>query len=181
MGCEDDADRTEGKVTMKHLLTIVTALLFTQLTHAEPSAALMQRILKAADKSSDGKLSLEEYKPLDVQAKHHGDEHFKAGDKNSDGFIDAAELAGALKKQTWFAILGEGIEPCFARMDANKDNQLDASEYRKISRMGHHSEQHFKGADANHDGFLDLTEFTAHAEGKLKRVETGVTTRKSKK
>jgi hypothetical protein len=47
--------------------------------------------------------------------------------------------------------------------------------------MGHHSEQHFKGADANHDGFLDLTEFTAHAEGKLKRVETGVTTRKSKK
>jgi Ca2+-binding EF-hand superfamily protein len=166
---------------MKHLLTIVTALLFTQLTHAEPSAGLMQRILKAADKSSDGKLSLEEYKPLDVQSKHHGDEHFKAGDKNSDGFIDATELAGALKKQTWFAILSEGIEPCFARMDSNKDNRLDASEYRKISKMGHHSEQHFKGADANHDGFLDLTEFTAHAEGKLKRVETGVTTRKSKK
>jgi Ca2+-binding EF-hand superfamily protein len=181
MGCEDDADRTEGKVTMKHLLTIVTALLFTHLTHAEPSAALMQRILKAADKSSDGKLSLEEYKLLDVQAKHHGDEHFKAGDKNGDGFIDATELAGALKKQTWFAILSEGIEPCFARMDSNKDNRLDASEYRKISKMGHHSEQHFKGADANHDGFLDLTEFTAHAEGKLKRVETGVTTRKSKK
>jgi Ca2+-binding EF-hand superfamily protein len=181
MGCEDDADRTEGKLTMKHLLTIVTALLFTHLTHAEPSAALMQRILKAADKSSDGKLSLEEYKPLDVQAKHHGDEHFKAGDKNGDGFIDATELAGALKKQTWFAILSEGIEPCFARMDSNKDNRLDASEYRKISKMGHHSEQHFKGADANHDGFLDLTEFTAHAEGKLKRVETGVTTRKSKK
>lgn len=166
---------------MKHLLTIVTALLFTHLTHAEPSAALMQRILKAADKSSDGKLSLEEYKLLDVQAKHHGDEHFKAGDKNGDGFIDATELAGALKKQTWFAILSEGIEPCFARMDSNKDNRLDASEYRKISKMGHHSEQHFKGADANHDGFLDLTEFTAHAEGKLKRVETGVTTRKSKK
>ena len=181
MGCEDDADRTEGKVTMKHLLTLITVLLFTHLTHAEPSAALMQRILKAADKSSDGKLSLEEYKPLDVQAKHHGDEHFKAGDKNGDGFIDATELAGALKKQTWFAILSEGIEPCFARMDSNKDNRLDASEYRKISKMGHHSEQHFKGADANHDGFLDLTEFTAHAEGKLKRVETGVTTRKSKK
>ena len=59
---------------MKHQPTLVTALLLTQLTHAEPSAALMQRILKAADKSSDGKLSLEEYKPLDVQAKHHGDE-----------------------------------------------------------------------------------------------------------
>ena len=166
---------------MKHLRILINVLLFTHLTHAEPSAGLMQRILKATDKSSDGKLSLEEYKPLDVQAKHHGDEHFKAGDKNGDGFIDATELAGALKKQTWFAILSEGIEPCFARMDSNKDNRLDASEYRKISKMGHHSEQHFKGADANHDGFLDLTEFTAHAEGKLKRVETGVTTRKSKK
>jgi hypothetical protein len=42
MGGEGDADRTEGKLTMKHLLTIVTALLFTQLTHAEPSAGLMQ-------------------------------------------------------------------------------------------------------------------------------------------
>jgi Ca2+-binding EF-hand superfamily protein len=178
MGGEGDADRTEGKLSMKHLLTLITVLLFTQLTHAEPSAGLMQRILKAADKSSDGKLSLEEYKPLDVQAKHHGDEHFKAGDKNSDGFIDATELAGALKKQTWFAILSEGIEPCFARMDANKDNKLDASEYRKISKMGHHSEQHFKGADANHDGFLDLTELTAHAEAKLKRLESGAMKKK---
>lgn len=84
---------------MKHLLTLITVLLFTHLTRAEPSAGLMQRILKAADKSSDGKLSLEEYKPLDVQAKHHGDEHFKAGDKNSDSFIDAAELADALKSK----------------------------------------------------------------------------------
>ena len=165
-------------MTIKHLLTLVTALLFTHLTHAEPSAELMQRILKAADKSSDGKLSLEEYKPLDVQAKHHGDEHFKASDKNSDGFIDAAELAGALNKQTWFAILSEGIEPCFSRMDANKDNQLDPSEYRKISRMGHHSEQHFKGADANHDGFLDPAEFTAYAEAKLKRLESGAMKKK---
>ena len=164
---------------MKHLLTLVTALLFTHTTHAEPSAGLMQRILKASDKSSDGKLSLEEYKPLDVQAKHHGDEHFKVGDKNSDGFIDAAELADALKKQTWFAILGEGIEPCFARMDANKDNQLNAAEYRKISKMGHHSEQHFKGADANHDGFLDLTEFTTYAEHKIKVLEGASMKKKS--
>jgi hypothetical protein len=166
---------------MKHLRILINVLLFTHLKHAEPSAGLMQRILKATDKSSDGKLSLEEYKPLDVQAKHHGDEHFKAGDKNSDGFINAAELAGELNKQTWFAILSEGIEPCFARMDANKDNQLEASEYRKISKMGHHSEQHFKGADANHDGFLDPAEFTAHAEAKLKRVEGGVMKKKPKK
>jgi Spy/CpxP family protein refolding chaperone len=63
-------------------------------------------------------------------------------------------------------------------MDANKDNKLDASEYRKISKMGHHSEQHFKGADANHDGFLDLTELTAHAEAKLKRLESGAMKKK---
>lgn len=164
---------------MKHRLTIVTALLFTQLTHAEPSAGLMQRILKAADKSSDGKLSLEEYKPLDVQVKHHGNEHFKAGDKNSDGFIDAAELIGVLNKQTWSAILSEGIEPCFARLDVNKDSKHDVSEYRKISKMGHHSEQHFNSAHINYDGFLDLTEFSAHAEHKIKALEGSSARKKS--
>jgi Ca2+-binding EF-hand superfamily protein len=167
---------------MKRFTTLfLLSLTAASLIGADPSPALMQHIMKAADKDKDGRLSLEEYKPLDVQARHHGDEHFKAGDTDGDGFIAADELAHALKKQTWFAILSEGIEPCFARMDANKDNKLDASEYRKISKMGHHSEQHFKGADANHDGFLDLTEFTTHAEGKLKRVESGVTTRKPKK
>jgi Ca2+-binding EF-hand superfamily protein len=139
----------------------------------EPSAALMQRILKAADKTNDSKLSLEEYKPLDVQAKHHGDEHFKAGDKNSDGFIDATELAGALNKQTWFAILSEGTQACFTRLDSNQDGKLNAIEYRKISRMGAHAEQHFKGADTDKNGFLDLTEFTAHAEHKLTMLESG--------
>jgi Ca2+-binding EF-hand superfamily protein len=139
---------------------------------AEPSVSLMQRILKAADKSHDGKLSVEEYKTLDVQAKHHGDEHFQAGDKNNDGFIDATELADALKKQTWFAILSEGTEVCFQRLDVNKDARLDAAEYRKVSKMGGHSEQHFNGADANKDGFLDLTEFTAHAEHKLTALES---------
>jgi Ca2+-binding EF-hand superfamily protein len=156
-------------------------LLATSVITATPRAPLMQRIMKAADKNKDGKLSLEEFKRLDVQAVHHGDEHFNAGDTDGDGFITADELAHALKKQTWFAILSEGIESCFARLDANKDNKLDASEYRKISKMGRHSEQHFKGADANHDGSLDLTEFTAHAEGKLKRVESGMPTKNSKK
>lgn len=163
---------------MKSLLLL---LVVSSLIAAEPSAALMQRILKAADKSNDGKLSLEEYKPLDVQARHHGDEHFKAGDKNSDGFIDATELTGSLKKQTWFAILSEGIERCFARMDVNQDNKLDAAEYRKISKMGHHSEQHFKGADTNHDSLLDLAEFTAHAEHKLTALEGKPTNKKPSK
>ena len=155
---------------MKRILSIL-ALATASLIAAEPSTALMQRIMTAADKSKDGKLSLEEYKALDVQALHHGEEHFKTGDANHDGFIDASELAGVLSKQTWFAILSEGIEPCFTRIDANKDGKLDATEYRKISKMGHHSEQHFKGADSNHDGFLDLAEFTAHAEHQLRVLE----------
>jgi ribosomal protein L2 len=58
MGCEDDAGRREGKLTIKHLLTLVTVLLFTHLTQAEPSARLMQRILKATNKNRAGKLSL---------------------------------------------------------------------------------------------------------------------------
>ena len=157
---------------IQHLLTL--ALVATSLHATEPSAKLMQRIMTAADKNKDGKLSLEEYKPLDVQAPKHGDQHFAASDTSKDGFIDADELAGALSKQTWFAILSEGTELSFARLDANKDSKLDATEYRKISRMGHHSDQHLTGADTNKDGFLDLAEFTSHAEHKLTALEGGL-------
>lgn len=144
-------------------------------------APLIARILKAADKNHDGKLTLAEYLPLDVQAKHHGEEHFKSGDANADGVIDTAELPAALRKQTWFAILSEGIEPCFTRIDANHDGKLDATEYRKISRMGAHSEQHFKGADTDKDGFLSQAEFAAHAESRLKAMEDGAPRKKRAK
>jgi len=168
-----DVERSHAKANMKYLIATTALLLVAvaSLHAADTSAVLMQRIMKAADKNKDGKLSLEEYKALDVQALHHGEEHFKAGDINHDDFIDAAELVGGLSKQTWFAILSEGTEPCFARLDANKDGKLDATEYRKISKMGHHSEQHFKGADANKDSLLDLAEFTVHAEQKLKTLK----------
>lgn len=146
---------------------------------AADDAPLIARIMTAADKNRDGKLTLAEYLPLDVQARHHGEEHFKTGDANADGFIDATELPAALRKQTWFAILSEGIESCFTRLDTDKDGQLNATEYRKISRMGAHSEQHFKGADTDKDGFLNMTEFTSHAEHKLKELENG-THRKTK-
>jgi Ca2+-binding EF-hand superfamily protein len=53
----------------------------------------------------------------------------------------------------------------------NKDGKLDATEYRKISKMGHHANQQFNGADSNKDGFLDLAEFAAHAESKLGALE----------
>ena len=156
---------------MNRILSIALALTTASITAAEPSAELMQRIINAADKNKDGKLSLDEFRPLDVQAKHHGEEHFEAGDTNKSGFIEADELAGVLRKQTWFAILSEGIESSYARLDVDKDGKLDSAEYRKISKMGHHSDQHFKGADASKDGFLDLVEYTAHAEAKVKALE----------
>lgn len=161
---------------MKSALTL---LLSAATLLAADDTPLIARILKAADKNKDQKLTLAECLPLDVQAKHHGDQHFKSGDANADGFIDATELATTLHKQTWFAILSEGIELCFARLDANQDGKLDAAEYRKISRMGAHAEQHFKGADIDKDGFLSKAEFAAHAEARLKAVEEG-TKRKSK-
>ena len=65
---------------------------------AADDTPLIARILKAADKDHDGKLNLAEYLPLDVQAKHHGEQHFKSGDANADGFIDASELATTLHK-----------------------------------------------------------------------------------
>ena len=148
---------------------------------AADDAPLIARILQAADKNKDQKLALAEYLPLDVQAKHHGEEHFKSGDANADGVIDAAELPAALRKQTWFAILSEGIEPCFTRLDTDKDGQLNAAEYRKISRMGAHAEQNFKGADADKDGFLSKAEFAAHAENRLKAVGNGSPKKKKAK
>ena len=42
--------------------------------------ALLKRILTAADKNKDGRLSVTEFKTLDVQALHHGPEHFEQGD-----------------------------------------------------------------------------------------------------
>ena len=165
---------------MKRVASLL-ALVFAaaSITAAEPSAALMQRIMKAADRNKDGKLSLEEYKPLDVQALHHGEEHFKTGDTNHDGVLDATELAATLHKQTWFAILSEGTESCFARLDGNHYGKLALEEYRKVSRMPNHAEQHFHGADTNKDEFLDLAEFTAHAEAKLKALE-GSSAKKTK-
>jgi len=160
---------------------ILTFLLSCAPLLGADEAPLIARILKAADKNRDQKLTLAEYLPLDVQAKNHGDEHFKAGDANADGFIDAAELREGLRKQTWFAILSEGIGPCYTRLDTNKDGKLNAAEYRKISRMGGHAEQHFNGADANKDGFLNLAEFTSHAEARLKALEEGTTKKKKKK
>jgi Ca2+-binding EF-hand superfamily protein len=64
----------------------------TSFTALEPSTTLMQRIMKAADKNNDGKVTLEEYQPLDVQARHHGDEHFKSADANKDSFLDFSEF-----------------------------------------------------------------------------------------
>lgn len=158
---------------MKHTLTFITAMLLPLAAlHAKDligdSMPVSKRAMQAADKDRDGKLALAEYRPLDVQAAHHGEEHFKAADANRDGFLDLTELATALQKQTWFAILVEGIEPCFTRLDADKNSKLDVAEYRKISRMGAHAEQHFNGADKDNDGFLSLAEFTTHAEGRLK-------------
>lgn len=163
---------------MKSILTLLVLSSVPLL--AADDAPLIARIIKAADKNKDQKLTLAEYLPLDVQARHHGDEHFKTGDANADGFIDATELATALHKQTWFAILSEGIEPCHTRLDTDKDGKLNATEYRKISRMGAHAEQHFNGADADKDGFLSMAEFTSHAEAKVKAHEEG-TLRKAKK
>ncbi len=136
-----------------------------------PSSQVLPRVLQTADKDKNGTLSLAEYLPLDVQAKHHGEEHFKAGDANNDGSLDVAEIITTLRKQTWFAILTEGAQGCFAGLDLNKDSKLDATEYRKISRMGHHSDQHFNGADSDKDGLLSLAEFTVHAEHQIKALE----------
>jgi len=149
------------------LLTLIPWAALPAAELNQPKPTLLQRIMTAADKNKDGKLSVLEYKTLDVQATHHGDAHFEASDTNKDGFIDITELAGALSRQTWYTILSEGTEACFNRLDSNKDAKLDIKEFRPISKMGAHTEQHFKSADTNKDGFLDLDEFSGLAEHKI--------------
>ena len=140
---------------------------------------LIVRVMKLVDRNRNDKLSLEEFLPLDVQARHHGEEHFKEGDKNGNGSLDAEELAAELaRKQTWFAILSEGTETCFKRIDADGDGKLDAKEYRTVSRMGGHAEHHHQSADSDGDGFLDLAEFTTHANAKLVAAAKAKSTRK---
>lgn len=157
------------------LLILIPLAALTAAEVIQPKPPLLQRIMTAADKNKDGKLSIAEYKTLDVQATHHGDEHFATGDTNKDGFIDSPELTGALSRQTWYAILSEGTEACFSRLDSSKDAKLDVKEFRPISKMGAHTEQHFKSADTNKDGHLDLAEFSGLAEHKIKALEVGPT------
>jgi Ca2+-binding EF-hand superfamily protein len=150
------------------LLLVATGTLASADPEADSTTQVIDRVMAIADQDNDGHLSLEEFKHLDVQARHHGDEHFQRGDVNKDGFLDKKELATELAaKQTWFVILVEGVEPCFNRLDTDQNQKLDPSEYRKISRMGGHAEHHHRGADDNEDGFLDLEEFTTHANAKL--------------
>jgi Ca2+-binding EF-hand superfamily protein len=136
---------------------------------AEDSAPVISRVMTAADRDHDGKLSLAEYLPLDVQAVHHGKEHFEAGDKNHDHFLDTAELDATLRKQTWYVIQLEGVDACFKRLDADHNGSLSLDEYRKISRMPQHAQQHFKKADVNHDNALSPAEFAAHADELLSK------------
>lgn len=166
---------------LRLILTAFVALALGVRVHAGKESAVIHRAMLAADQDKDGRLSLAEFLRLDVQAKHHGEQHFADGDANNDGFLDEAELAVALRKQTWFAILSEGAATCFTRLDANADGKLDAMEYRKIARMPAHADQHFKEADKNGDRFLDQAEFIAHAEQFLKTLETSPATSRTKK
>ena len=146
------------------------------------STPVIERALQGADKDRDGKLTLTEFKLLDVQAKNHCKEHFERGDTNHDGFLDRRELGIELaKKQTWFVILSEGANSCFARLDSDGDGKLDAKEYRKISRMGGHAEHHHRSADTDRDGYLNLAEFTTHAEAKLKSAANPKQRKRKKK
>ena len=77
----------------RHIL--LTALLLTTnfaLCAESNTAVVTEWAMKIADKDKEGKLTLEESKPLDVQTLHHGKEHFERGDANKDGFLNHDEF-----------------------------------------------------------------------------------------
>jgi Ca2+-binding EF-hand superfamily protein len=174
-------DRTVKPTRLAPVIMVIFCLA-TGALRAEPGeATVTTRVMQAADKDKDRKLSLAEFLPLDVQARHHGEENFKAGDADKDGFLDPAELAATLRKQTWFVILCEGAEACFSRLDTDQDGKLDVGEYREISRMPKHAAQHFKSADSDQDGYLSKAEFTMHAGHRLQALEGPEQKRKAPK
>ncbi len=164
-------DRTVKPTRLASTIMVIFCLAAGALRAEPGEAAVTSRVMQAADKDKDRKLSLAEFLPLDVQARHHGEQHFKTGDADKDGFLDAAELPATLRKQTWFAILCEGAEACFSRLDTDQDGTLDIAEYRKISRMPKHAGQHFKSADTEDDGRLSKAEFSVHAGHRLEALE----------
>ncbi len=174
--------RFKNAKPVRKFIALVYAMSALSLPAAGPrTEPVIDRVIRAADKNKDGRIQFEEFKLLDVQARNHADEHFARGDADKNGYLDRKELTAELaKKQTWFVILCEGVEASFARHDINKDNKLDPKEYRKVSRMGGHATHHHRNADTNKDGFLDLTEFRAHAEAKLKFATNPVKKRKRK-
>ena len=157
---------------MKSITKILTCLLLALRLpglHAE-LASVNTRVMHAADKDKDGKLTLEEYKPLDVQAKHHGEEHFKAGDARQGSLPRLQRTHHHPSQANLVRHPQRRHGRCFLRLDTNHDGNLDASEYRRISRMGAHAGQHFKSADVDKNGSLTLPSSPSMLRRKSKRL-----------
>lgn len=92
-----------------------------KMTKDEFAKMAATRLVERTDADKDGKVSLEEWKSrpksMKAEAEGRGDpaKRFAAVDKNSDGFVEAADLTSMLEQR-------------FDRMDTNKDGVLTTEE-----------------------------------------------------
>ena len=106
------------------------------------------------DRDRDGTLDREEAKAFGLTS-----DSFKVGDQNGDGKLDRQEFAAAISYQ-------------FAAFNPDRNSTLD---WKGAQRAGITNRKIFDGADADHDGTLDVTEYLAAllAHSQQARAQTG--------
>lgn len=129
---------------------------------------IMPRIAEL-DLDKDRKISFEEFTKAPMIAKLPEERQrkmFENMDRNDDGFLSPedrpAQGPGARRE-------GPPIGPkVFERIDANKDQQIDFSEFQKFPPVAQRSEDEqedrFQKIDANSDGKIDGPEWKQHLE-----------------
>lgn len=117
------------------------------------------QVIAALDRDKDGKISLAEFlapaanAPSTVQASLQA--CFTKLDKNSDGFLDSAELANRPAPVS--------VSELFTSLDTNADSKLSLAEFQAQTNTNLTAAQLqivFTELDADADGFLTLAEFS---------------------
>lgn len=149
------------------------------------------------DANNDGVVTREEAKSFPRLA-----ETFDAADRNKDGQLDQAEMTAhreamheqmrAKAVERWKAADKDGtgslsrdeakasmphVADDFDQIDANKDGQVSSEEMREFRKSGPHHDgmhmrEHFKAADTNGDGALDLAEAQTGMPGLAERFSS---------
>ena len=128
------------------------------------------------DANGDGKVARAEMTAMldkrddrrEARAGKRADKIVERADANGDGVLDKAEFEAAAEKMRRFR---NSDAPGFARLDANSDGRLTATELANAAGGGggDRALKRFESADANNDGAVTRAEFAS--SGMLARLD----------